>query len=114
MSAEDITEELPEKVTIEASGFSSAGYPKISILSINHLFYKYFNLVNYRAIQSFFQANHLLDFILNEIEHGKLLRFQSGVDNVANAVFACRARDNHFKSIRMYTEVIQASIFGFH
>ncbi|CAF1288398.1 unnamed protein product [Rotaria sordida] len=28
MSAEDITEGLPEKVTIEASGFSSAGYPK--------------------------------------------------------------------------------------
>lgn len=60
-------------------------------------------------------ANHILDFILHEVEHGripkKLLPFQSGVGNVANAVLACIARDNRFKSIEMYTEVIQDSIF---
>ena len=59
-----------------------------------------------------------------------LLPFQSGVGNVANAVLACigkkkilinnlfllfsfqiKANDNRFKSIEMYTEVIQDSIF---
>ncbi|CAF4882054.1 unnamed protein product, partial [Rotaria sp. Silwood1] len=64
---------------------------------------------------SFKIANHLLDFILHEVEHGRipkqLLPFQSGVGNVANAVLACIARDNRFKSIEMYTEVIQDSIF---
>ncbi|CAF1482793.1 unnamed protein product, partial [Rotaria sordida] len=64
---------------------------------------------------SFKIANHLLDFILDEVEHGRipktLLPFQSGVGNVANAVLACIAQDNRFKSIEMYTEVIQDSIF---
>ncbi|CAF3758101.1 unnamed protein product [Rotaria magnacalcarata] len=64
---------------------------------------------------SFKIANHILDFILDEVEHGripkKLLPFQSGVGNVANAVLACIAKDNRFKSIEMYTEVIQDSIF---
>ena len=61
----------------------------------------------------------------------KLLPFQSGVGNVANAVLACicktdsfyltfrlltklfvfLARDNRFNQIEMYTEVIQDSIF---
>ncbi|CAF3250540.1 unnamed protein product [Rotaria sp. Silwood2] len=64
---------------------------------------------------SFKIANHILEFILHEVEHDRfpktLLPFQSGVGNVANAVLACIARDNRFKSIEMYTEVIQDSIF---
>ncbi|CAF1372709.1 unnamed protein product [Adineta steineri] len=64
---------------------------------------------------SFKIANNILDFILHEVEYGripkKLLPFQSGVGNVANAVLACIARDKRFNSIEMYTEVIQDSIF---
>ncbi|CAF3490388.1 unnamed protein product [Rotaria socialis] len=64
---------------------------------------------------SFKIANHILEFILHEIKHDRipksLLPFQSGVGNVANAVLACIARDNRFKAIEMYTEVIQDSIF---
>lgn len=64
---------------------------------------------------SFKIANNILDFILHEVEHGripkKLLPFQSGVGNVANAVLACIAGDKRFNQIEMYTEVIQDSIF---
>ncbi|CAF4509563.1 unnamed protein product, partial [Rotaria sp. Silwood2] len=64
---------------------------------------------------SFKIASHILDFVLHEVEYGripkKLLPFQSGVGNVANAVLACIAQDNRFKLIEMYTEVIQDSIF---
>ncbi|CAF1563834.1 unnamed protein product, partial [Rotaria sordida] len=45
-------------------------------------------------------ANHLLDFTLGEVEHGRipksLLPFQSGVENVANAVLAYIDKMNKF------------------
>jgi acetyl-CoA hydrolase/succinyl-CoA:acetate CoA-transferase len=60
-------------------------------------------------------AEHVLDFILFEVKKGRippdLLPFQSGVGNVANAVLSCMARSDHIKSVKMYTEVVQDSIF---
>ncbi|HQR38760.1 MAG TPA: succinate CoA transferase [Blastocatellia bacterium] len=60
-------------------------------------------------------AEHVLEFILHEVRRGRvpksLLPFQSGVGNVANAVLACMAHSEHVSTIRMYTEVIQDSIF---
>jgi len=60
-------------------------------------------------------ANNILEFVLHEVEYGRiprnLLPFQSGVGNVANAVLASIAQDNRFNRIEMYTEVIQDSIF---
>ncbi len=60
-------------------------------------------------------AEHVLDFILWEARKGRipadLLPFQSGVGNVANAVLSSIARSDQIGSIRMYTEVVQDSIF---
>lgn len=60
-------------------------------------------------------AEYVLDFILHEVKRGRIpenyLPFQSGVGNVANAVLSCMAHNDKFHSIRMYTEVIQDSIF---
>jgi acetyl-CoA hydrolase/succinyl-CoA:acetate CoA-transferase len=60
-------------------------------------------------------AEHVLDFILHEVQKGRipkeLLPFQSGVGNVANAVLSSISRSDQIGPIRMYTEVIQDSIF---
>jgi acetyl-CoA hydrolase/succinyl-CoA:acetate CoA-transferase len=60
-------------------------------------------------------AEHVLDFILYEVRMGRiptnLLPFQSGVGNVANAVLTCMAHSPRIESVRMYTEVLQDSIF---
>jgi succinyl-CoA:acetate CoA-transferase len=59
-------------------------------------------------------ANHILGFLKNEKKKGRLpeeLPYQSGVGNIANAVLACMGNDSAIKSISLYTEVIQDSIF---
>lgn len=60
-------------------------------------------------------AEHVLDFILWEAKKGRipkdLLPFQSGVGNVANAVLSSIAHSDQISSVRMYTEVLQDSIF---
>ena len=60
-------------------------------------------------------AEHVLDFILFEVKKGRipagLLPFQSGVGNVANAVLTGLAHSPRIESVRMYTEVLQDSIF---
>lgn len=60
-------------------------------------------------------ASHVLDFVRHEVAFGRipknLLPFQSGVGNVANAVLAEMAEADWVPPIRMYTEVIQDSIF---
>ncbi len=60
-------------------------------------------------------GEHVLDFILHEIAKGRLpknyLPFQAGVGNVANAALSCLAQDSRFGRIRMYTEVLQDSVF---
>lgn len=60
-------------------------------------------------------GEHVLDFILHEIAKGRIpkqyLPFQAGVGNVANAALSCLAQDNRFGRIRMYTEVLQDSVF---
>jgi succinyl-CoA:acetate CoA-transferase len=60
-------------------------------------------------------AEHVVEFILHEVAKGRippgLLPFQSGIGNVANAVLSCLARSDRIESVRMYTEVLQDSIF---
>lgn len=59
-------------------------------------------------------ACHILDFLKQERKIGRLpkgLPYQSGVGNIANAVLACLAKDPEFESVRLYTEVVQDSIF---
>lgn len=60
-------------------------------------------------------AEHVLEFIMHEVRKGRvpkdLLPFQSGVGNVANAVLSSIAKSDHIGPIRMYTEVLQDSIF---
>ena len=60
-------------------------------------------------------AGHVLDFVRHEVAFGRipknLLPFQSGVGNVANAVLASMAHADWVPPIRMYTELLQDSIF---
>ena len=59
-------------------------------------------------------AQHILDFLKHEARRGRLPQnspYQSGVGNIANAVLECMASDAEFKSINLYTEVVQDSIF---
>jgi succinyl-CoA:acetate CoA-transferase len=58
-------------------------------------------------------AGHIIDFLGNEIKHGRLpenlLPLQSGVGNVANAVLAGLI-DSKLENLEVWTEVIQDSI----
>ncbi len=59
-------------------------------------------------------AANVIEFLLHEAKMGRLpknLPFQSGVGNVANAVLSAFATTPGLDPIRMYTEVIQDSIF---
>jgi acetyl-CoA hydrolase/succinyl-CoA:acetate CoA-transferase len=60
-------------------------------------------------------AEHVIDFVLWEAGKGRiprdLLPFQVGVGNVANAVLTGFARSDKIGYVRMYTEVVQDSIF---
>ncbi|MEP6560108.1 MAG: acetyl-CoA hydrolase/transferase C-terminal domain-containing protein, partial [Nakamurella sp.] len=55
-------------------------------------------------------AGHVLDFLANEVKHGRLpatlLPLQSGVGNIANAVLA-GLDEGPFRPLTAYTEVIQ-------
>jgi succinyl-CoA:acetate CoA-transferase len=59
-------------------------------------------------------ANHLLDFLRDEIKAGrlteKLAPLQSGVGSVANAVFH-GFMDSEFTDLEVYSEVLQDSVF---
>jgi succinyl-CoA:acetate CoA-transferase len=58
-------------------------------------------------------ANHIVDFLKNEVKHNRLpqnlLPLQSGVGSVANAVLA-GLLDSPFESLDFYSEVIQDSV----
>lgn len=59
-------------------------------------------------------ANHTMEFLNHETKIGRIpkgLPYQSGVGNVANAVLACFATYPGLDPIKLYTEVIQDSIF---
>lgn len=60
-------------------------------------------------------AEQVLEFVLWEMSKGRIPRemlpFQSGIGNVANAVLALMARSERIGPVRMYTEVLQDSIF---
>jgi acyl-CoA hydrolase len=59
-------------------------------------------------------AEHVMEFLSHETKMGRLpkgLPYQSGVGNVANAVLACFATYPGLEPIKLYTEVIQDSIF---
>lgn len=60
-------------------------------------------------------AGHVLEFVRHEVAFGRipknLLPFQSGVGNVANAVLAEMAAADWVPPVRMYTEVLQDSVF---
>ncbi|AGK52141.1 acetyl-CoA hydrolase/transferase family protein [Bacillus sp. 1NLA3E] len=59
-------------------------------------------------------ADHLIDFLRNEIEEGrlteKLAPLQSGVGSIANAVFH-GFLDSEFTDLEVYSEVLQDSVF---
>lgn len=59
-------------------------------------------------------ANHLLDFLANEVEAGNLTEslapLQSGVGSVANAVLKSM-KNSRFKDIEVFSEVLQDGIF---
>lgn len=59
-------------------------------------------------------GNNLVDFLKNEVKHGRLpenlLPLQSGVGNVANAVINGLVHSD-FKNLSVYTEVIQDGMF---
>lgn len=59
-------------------------------------------------------ANHLLDFLANEVEQGKLPEslapLQSGVGSVANAVLS-GMKDAQFKDLVVFSEVLQDGVF---
>ncbi|RKD33878.1 acetyl-CoA hydrolase/transferase family protein [Thermohalobacter berrensis] len=59
-------------------------------------------------------AGHLIDFLENEVKHGrlpeKLLPLQSGVGSVANAVLG-GLLDSKFEDLLIYSEVLQDSVF---
>lgn len=59
-------------------------------------------------------ADNVMEFLIHEEKRGRLpkgLPLQVGVGNVANAVLGCMARHPHTEPLRMYTEVVQDSIF---
>ena len=59
-------------------------------------------------------ANHLLDFLRNEIKEGRLTEtlapLQSGIGSVANAVMHGMI-DSEFKDLEVYSEVLQDAVF---
>lgn len=59
-------------------------------------------------------AGHLIEFLENEVAHGRLpknlLPLQSGVGSVANAVLGGLVKSN-FENLDFYSEVIQDSVF---
>lgn len=59
-------------------------------------------------------ANHLLDFLRNEIKEGRLTEelrpLQSGVGSVANAVLHGMI-ESEFKDLEVYSEVLQDAVF---
>ncbi len=58
-------------------------------------------------------ADHILNFVIDEIKHERLpssLPWQSGVGDVANAVLSGFVDNNFFKSIDIYSEVLQDSV----
>ncbi len=61
-------------------------------------------------------ANHILDFLGNEVKQGRLpenlLPLQSGVGNIANAVVGGLVK-GPFKNLSVYTEVLQDTMLDF-
>ena len=59
-------------------------------------------------------ANHLIDFLRNEIAAGRLTNrlapLQSGIGSVANAVFH-GLLDSEFEDLQVYSEVLQDAVF---
>jgi succinate CoA transferase len=58
-------------------------------------------------------ADHILNFIIDEIKHDRLsssLPWQSGVGDVANAVLSGLVDNKFFQSIDIYSEVLQDSV----
>ena len=60
-------------------------------------------------------ASHVIDFLENEVAHGRLPRnllpLQAGVGNIANAVLD-GFRDGPFEQLTAYTEVLQDGMLG--
>jgi succinate CoA transferase len=58
-------------------------------------------------------AEHILDFVAHEIQKGRMppnLPWQSGVGDVANAVLSGFIENDFFKTIDLYSEVLQDSV----
>ena len=61
-------------------------------------------------------GQNVADFLAADMKRGIIpstfLPLQSGVGNIANAVFGALGRDNTIPAFEMYTEVIQNSVIG--